>query len=60
MNKINKRYIIVDIVNHSSENDQMDRIDHFTAAALAMAYDKNISIEEAMEILFQQTLDRSK
>ena len=38
----------------------MDRIDHFTAAALAMAYDKNISIEEAMEILFQQTLDRSK
>ena len=38
----------------------MERIDHFTAAALAMAYDKNISIEEAMEILFQETLSKSK
>ena len=31
-------------------------IDHFTSAALALAYSKNISIEEAQEILFQQTL----
>ena len=35
-------------------------IDHFTAAALAMAYEKDISIEEAMEILFQETLNKSK
>lgn len=34
----------------------MDRLDHFGASALALSYEKNISIEEAQEILFQQTL----
>lgn len=34
----------------------MDRIDHFGASALALAYEKNISIEEATEILFAETL----
>ena len=34
----------------------MSRIDHFTASALALAYEKNISIEEAMEQLYQETL----
>lgn len=35
----------------------MDRIDHFQAIALALAYEKNISIEEAQEILYNQTLE---
>lgn len=34
----------------------MSRIDHFTASAMTLAYDKNISIEEAMEELYQETL----
>jgi hypothetical protein len=34
----------------------VDRIDHFGASALALAYEKNISIEEATEILFEETL----
>lgn len=34
----------------------MDRIDHFGASALSLAYEKNISIEEATEILFAETL----
>ena len=34
----------------------MKRIDHFTSAALDLAYEKNISIEEAIEILYQKTI----
>jgi hypothetical protein len=34
----------------------VSHIDHFTASALSLAYEKNISIEEAMEALYQETL----
>lgn len=34
----------------------MSRIDHFTASAMSLANEKNISIEEAQEILYNETL----
>lgn len=37
----------------------MSRVDHFMASALTLAYDKNISIEEAKEALYQETLKLS-
>lgn len=37
----------------------MERIDHFQATALAIAFELNISVEEAQEILYKETLKRS-
>lgn len=34
----------------------MSHIDHFMSGALSLAYEKNVSIEEAMEILYEETL----
>ena len=37
----------------------MRHIDHFTASAMSLAFEKNITIEEAMEILYKETLEKS-
>lgn len=36
----------------------MERIDHFQATALAIAYELDITVEEAQEILYKETLKR--